>query len=74
MQNVVGSGFANIFKIPELKKRILFTFALLSVYRIGVHVPTPGIDANTLKDMFNSSLGGILDIFRSEASLFSTDD
>lgn len=63
MQNVIGSGFANIFKIPELKRRILFTFALLSVYRIGVHVPTPGIDSNTLKELFNSSMGGILNIF-----------
>ena len=41
---MVGSGFQNIFKIPELKKRILYTLALLFVYRIGVHVPTPGID------------------------------
>ncbi len=42
---MVGSGFQNIFKIPELKKRIFFTLRLLIVYRIGVNVPVPGIDS-----------------------------
>ena len=37
-------GFQSIPKIPELRKRVLITFLLLAVYRIGVHVPTPGID------------------------------
>ena len=35
---------ANIFKIPDLRKRVLFTLGLLAVYRIGGHIPTPGID------------------------------
>ncbi|MGD8542945.1 MAG: preprotein translocase subunit SecY, partial [Desulfobacteraceae bacterium] len=49
---MVGSGFQSIFKIPELKKRILYTLGLLLVYRIGVHVPTPGIDAVALASFF----------------------
>ncbi|MCP4690879.1 MAG: preprotein translocase subunit SecY [Desulfobacterales bacterium] len=60
---MIGSGFSNIFKIPELKKRILFTLALLIVYRIGVHVPVPGIDAAALADIFARAKGTILGIF-----------
>ncbi|MFQ5561144.1 MAG: preprotein translocase subunit SecY, partial [Nitrospinota bacterium] len=53
----------NIFKIPELKRRILFTLALLAVYRIGAHVPTPGIDAAALGEFFDKSRGTILGFF-----------
>lgn len=60
---VVGSSFQNIFKIPELKRRILLTFALLSVYRIGVHVPTPGIDAVALASFFEQAQGTLLGLF-----------
>jgi len=60
---MVGSGFGNIFKIPELKKRILFTFALLIVYRIGVHVPTPGIDRIALAAFFKETAGTLLGLF-----------
>ena len=60
---VVGSGFGNIFKIPELKKRILYTLALLFVYRIGVHVPTPGIDTVALASFFAQMEGTIFGIF-----------
>ena len=56
-------GFGNIFKIPELKKRILYTFALLVVYRIGVHVPTPGIDAVALASFFARAKGTLLGLF-----------
>jgi preprotein translocase subunit SecY len=59
---MVGSGFGNIFKIPELKRRLLFTAALLAVYRIGVHVPTPGIDAGALKSFFDSMQGTIFGV------------
>ncbi len=45
---MASGGFQNILRIPELKKRIFYTFVLLSVYRIGVHVPTPGIDGVAL--------------------------
>ncbi|MEJ2158395.1 MAG: preprotein translocase subunit SecY [Desulfobacteraceae bacterium] len=59
---MVGSGFGNIFKIPELKRRLLFTAALLAVYRIGVHVPTPGIDGSALKSFFDSMQGTIFGV------------
>ena len=60
---MVGSGFGNIFKIPELRKRLLYTAALLAVYRIGVHVPTPGIDGAALKSFFDSMAGTIFGVF-----------
>jgi len=60
---MLGSGFGNIFKTAELKKRILFTLALLIVYRIGVHVPVPGIDGLALAEIFERARGTILGIF-----------
>jgi preprotein translocase subunit SecY len=60
---MIGDGFGNIFKIPELKKRILFTCALLFVYRIGVHVPTPGIDTVALASFFARAKGTLLGLF-----------
>ena len=58
-----GSGFQNIFKIPELKKRILFTLAMLAVYRIGAHIPTPGINGAALAEFFARTQGTILGFF-----------
>ncbi len=60
---MISKGFGNIFKIPELKRRILYTFALLVVYRIGVHVPVPGIDSVALAEIFDRAKGTILGIF-----------
>jgi preprotein translocase subunit SecY len=60
---MIGDGFGNIFKIPELKKRILFTLALLIVYRIGVHVPTPGIDSLALASFFARAKGTLIGLF-----------
>ncbi len=60
---MIGSGFQNIFKIPELKKRIIYTLALLTVYRIGVHVPTPGIDTVALASFFAKAQGTLLGLF-----------
>jgi preprotein translocase subunit SecY len=59
----VTSGFQNIFKIPELKNRILITFALLAVYRVGIHIPTPGIDAAALSSFFDSASGTLFGFF-----------
>ena len=56
-------GFQTIGKIPELKRRILMTFALLAVYRVGVHVPTPGINAEALQAFFNAAQGTLLGLF-----------
>ena len=59
-------GFQNITRVPELKRRILVTGLLLIVYRIGIHVPTPGIDNLALKAVFDSQAGtlfGLIDMF-----------
>lgn len=56
----------NIFKIPELKKRILITLGLLAVYRLGAHIPTPGVNAQILTEIFESAQGtvlGMVDLF-----------
>lgn len=57
------ASFQNIFKIAELKGRILFTLALLAVYRIGAHVPTPGIDGERLSEALHRSAGPLMDFF-----------
>jgi preprotein translocase subunit SecY len=57
---------ANIFRIPDLRKRILFTLALLAVYRLGGHIPTPGINADLLQQFFQQNQGtflGFVDLF-----------
>src|ERR1700758_66514 len=57
---------ANIFRIPDLRKRILFTLGLLFVYRLGGHIPTPGIDAKALENYFLAQQGGLfgfIDLF-----------
>jgi preprotein translocase subunit SecY len=56
----------NIWDIPDLRKRVLFTLGLLAVYRIGNHVPTPGINAQSLIDFFEQNRGnwfGLVDMF-----------
>src|SRR4051794_17058939 len=57
---------ANIFRVPDLRKRVLFTLALLAVYRLGGHIPTPGIDAAALSRIFErmrSGPLGLVDLF-----------
>ncbi len=56
-------GFQNVFKIPELKRRVLCTFGLLLVYRIGCAVPTPGIDGDALATFFATARGTLLGLF-----------
>ena len=59
-------SFQNVFKIPELKRRLLVTFGLLAAYRIGAHVPTPGIDGHALSlffDQVQGTLLGMVDLF-----------
>lgn len=59
-------GFQNITRVPELKRRILITGLLLIVYRVGIHIPTPGIDNLALKAVFESQSGtlfGLIDMF-----------
>jgi len=54
------STLQNILAIPELRRRILFTLAMLAVYRVGCHVPTPGIDAHVLAKFFEGTEGTLL--------------
>jgi preprotein translocase subunit SecY len=55
---------ANIFRIPDLRKRVFFMLAMLAVYRLGGHIPTPGINAEALQRMFEQGgFLGLLDIF-----------
>lgn len=56
-------AFQNIFRIPELKKRVLFTLGMLAVYRVGCHIPTPGIDAVALSHFFKQAQGTLLGLF-----------
>jgi preprotein translocase subunit SecY len=53
----------NIYNIPELRRRLLFTFALLVVYRVGAHIPTPGIDLLALDSFFEAARGTMLGFF-----------
>lgn len=53
----------NILKIPELKKRVLFSLGMLAVYRIGCHIPTPGIDRIALSHFFKQAQGTLLGLF-----------
>src|SRR6202042_625988 len=53
-------GVANIFKVADLRKRLMFTLALLAVYRLGGHIPTPGIDAIRFANFVDQNQGGFL--------------
>jgi preprotein translocase subunit SecY len=71
-------SFGDIFKIPELKKRVLFTLGIIAVYRLGAAIPVPGVNAAALKSLFaahSNSLLGFLDMFSGGAlnrmSIFS---
>lgn len=57
------TAFRNIFKIPELRARILFTLAMLAVFRIGAHIPTPGIDGEALSKFLLERGGAVMGFF-----------
>jgi preprotein translocase subunit SecY len=59
----VLEAFQNIFRIPELKKRVLFSLGMLAVYRVGCHIPTPGIDSVALAHFFKQAQGTLLGLF-----------
>lgn len=62
----MAGGLANIAKIPELKRRILFTLIMLAVYRVGCFIPTPGVDADALMAFFarqQRTIFGLFDMF-----------
>jgi preprotein translocase subunit SecY len=59
-------AIANVFRVPDLRKRLFFALGLLAVYRLGGHIPTPGVDANKLSDFFTRNAGsffGFVDLF-----------
>jgi preprotein translocase subunit SecY len=63
-------GFGNIFKVPDLRNKVLFTLLIVAIYRLGAYVPTPGIDGSALARFFESisrtpggSLFGIIGMF-----------
>ena len=58
-----ASAFGNIFKIPELKKKVFFTLGILVVYRIGAHIPTPGINSVALAEIMARMSGTIMGFF-----------
>src|ERR687897_2841982 len=60
------SWLANAWRVPELRRRVLFTAAILLVYRFGSWVPAPGVDSQTIEDYFSGRGGtvlGLLNIF-----------
>ena len=75
---MIFEKIAAIFRIPELKRRVLFTLGMLVIYRLGGHVPTPGINADALRGFFarqDNSLFGLYDMFvggnLSQATVFA---
>jgi len=68
----------NVFKVPELKKKVLFTLGILIVYRLGSHIPTPGINTAALGEFFatqGNTIFGMIDLFvggnLSKATIFA---
>ena len=64
------AALGNLFKIPDLKKKILFTLGMVAIYRIGAYIPTPGIDGAKLAQFFDNiartqggTLFGIMNMF-----------
>ena len=58
--------FLNIFRIPDLRRRVLFTLAILAVYRLGAWIPTPGVNTKLLEQMFDQQSGsalGLMNLF-----------
>src|SRR5512133_12110 len=61
---MAASGALNILKIPALRKRLLFSLAMLAVYRLGIYVPTPGVDRIAMRRVVESgNLLGLLNFF-----------
>ena len=59
-------AIANVFRIPDLRTRILFTLGMLAIYRLGGHIPTPGVDALRFEEFVRQNAGsflGFIDLF-----------
>jgi len=62
----VIESLKNIYAIPDLRRRVFYTFGLLAVYRVGAHIPTPGVDSVALEKFFRAQAGnmlGLVDLF-----------
>src|SRR5215813_6306893 len=57
------AGISNFHKVPELRRRVIFTLGMLAVYRIGVFVTVPGVDRNVMRQAMAKSGGGLLTFF-----------
>ena len=60
------TGFSNALRVEELKKRLLFTAGMLAIYRVGVAIPTPGIDGKAMQAFFQeaaSNVFGLVNLF-----------
>ena len=58
------AALANVLRIPELRQKVVFTLAMFIVFRIGIHIPAPGVNAAVIEQMFNTgNLLGLLDLF-----------
>ena len=58
------AALANIFKITELRQKVIFTLAMFIVFRAGTHIPVPGVNADVIEQLFRSgNLLGLLDMF-----------
>ena len=60
---MIQNSYQNLFKLPELKRKIFITIALLFVYRVGIHVPTPGVDGAALSSFFDAAEGTLFSMF-----------
>jgi preprotein translocase subunit SecY len=72
--NKFFEAFANIFRVPDLRRRVLFTLALLAVYRIGGHISTPGVDVDAFERFVtqnSSSALGFIDPWAGRSSSLS---
>src|SRR5438105_9326579 len=56
------SWLTNAWRVPELRRRLLFTAIILALYRLGSWMPAPGVDSNAIKNYFNSQGGTILSL------------
>ena len=64
--NKFFEAVANVFRIPDLRNRVLFTLGLLAIYRLGAHIPTPGVDALRFEEFVRQNAGsflGFIDLF-----------
>ena len=64
--NKFFEAFLNVFRVPDLRWRVFFTLAMLAVYRVGAHIPTPGVNTAELERLFEQAAGtalGFLDLF-----------